>query len=174
MSGGAVIDGRYRYSLWRNLKSSYRDGTATFIMLNPSTADAMKDDPTIRRCIGCAERLGYGWLMVVNLFAFRATNPADLKDALNCGIDSVGPKNTTYIEEAVSRSKVIVAAWGVPKWPFVKDRVRTVVEQVREIGAYQPGPDRFVALGFTKDGHPRHPLYAPYSTIMERMFREGT
>jgi hypothetical protein len=85
----AVISacGKYRHVLIRQVSSD--ESTAVFIMLNPSTADAMTDEPTIRRCIGFARCRGCGQLLVLNLFAFRATDPADLKRAA----DPIGPEN---------------------------------------------------------------------------------
>lgn len=140
-------DGLYRYSLLRDWSP---EDTMLFIMLNPSTADADLDDPTIRRCIGFAQREGCGALEVVNLFAFRATDPADMKAAE----DPVGPNNDQTIREALHASeapKHVVCGWGV-HGSFM-DRDKAVYELVWNMG-YQP-----MALGVTKDGHPRHPLY---------------
>src|SRR5437588_2477108 len=91
--GSAVFspDGRYRYLLTRRLGRSRR--VATFIMLNPSTADAINNDPTIRKCVGFARRWGCGLLQVVNLFALRATEPRVLRAAA----DPVGPENSRWI-----------------------------------------------------------------------------
>src|SRR5262245_34051042 len=87
-------DRRYRYSLSRR----FGDGpTSVFIMLNPSTADAERDDPTIRKCVGFCRRWGVGELHVVNLFAFRAVSPFDMKKA----DDPVGPRNRRAIEQAL-------------------------------------------------------------------------
>ena len=76
---GALLSscGTYRYRLWRYWHTEREP--LIFIMLNPSTADAMQDDPTIRKCIGFAKRLGFGGIEVVNLFAYRATDPRDLR-----------------------------------------------------------------------------------------------
>jgi hypothetical protein len=87
--GDAVFsaDGRYRYRLTRDLGGKT---TVTFIMLNPSTADANLDDPTIRRCKGFAKDWGYGRLIIVNLFAFRATDPRDMWKAHELGVNVIG------------------------------------------------------------------------------------
>jgi hypothetical protein len=137
-------DGVYRYRLGRRWGSG---PAATFIVLNPSTADATNDDPTIRRCIGFARRFGAGGLTVVNLYAFRATYPHDLWRA----DDPVGPENDQHLREVVATTALagmpVVAAWGVNAKP---DRVAEVL--------HLPGMTQLVALGVTKDGHPRHPV----------------
>lgn len=139
---GAVIseDGRYRYSLWRAWDRSLEP--LTFVMLNPSTADANVDDPTIRRCIGFAKRDGFGGVRVVNLYAFRATQPKDMFRA----IDPVGPLNNDYFNFGTAAT--VIAAWGAHARP---NRVRDVMRLLRERTVY--------CLGTTKDGSPRHPLY---------------
>jgi hypothetical protein len=109
-SRSAVISpcGRYRYHLHRRIADSGR--VATFVMLNPSRADAEIDDPTIHRVMGFARRWGCGELHVVNLFAFRATRPADLRKAA----DPVGPENRDRIRRAVAVAAdgLVVCAWG--------------------------------------------------------------
>ncbi|OYO21954.1 hypothetical protein CGZ93_08440 [Enemella dayhoffiae] len=139
-------DLRYRYRLERTWGE--QRPPALFVMLNPSTADAAVDDPTIRRCCGFAKAWGHGGLVVVNLFAFRATDPRDLFTA----DDPVGPDNDRHLIEAASVAEVVVAAWGAqaPAW-----RVEQVLPQLGE---------RVVALALTKAGHPRHPLYLPASS----------
>jgi hypothetical protein len=98
-------DGRYRYRLSRR----WTEGpTLHWVMLNPSTADADKDDPTIRRCVGFATHNGFGSISVCNLFALRATNPRELIPACSA---AVGPANDKFIQEIPSGSTV-VAAWG--------------------------------------------------------------
>jgi hypothetical protein len=123
-------------------------------MLNPSTADADRDDPTVRRCVGFARRWGCVELAVVNLFAFRATRPADL-----CAVrDPVGVENCRHVESAVRRAKggFVVFAWGTHgTW---RNQDLTVMGWVRGAGV------RPLCLGLTKGGHPRHPLYVPYAT----------
>lgn len=147
----AVIStcGRYRYLLMRQVGPGPR--TATFIMLNPSTADATNDDPTIRRCIGFARQWGCGRLAVLNLFGFRATDPADLKRAA----DPVGPENKDWFDRTLraDHDGPVVCAWGVHGDHMGQDRV--------VFGWFDGYDIRPLALGLTRDGHPRHPLYLP-------------
>ncbi len=142
----AVISdcGQYRYML----KRVWGKGPMLpFCMLNPSTADAEQDDPTIRRCIGFAKREGFGGIIVVNLFAFRATSPKDMQAAPF----PFGPDNHRHLNEVAQAAKLydvpIVCAWGA------NDRGDTVKSIFRDAGV------RMVCLGRTKDGSPRHPLY---------------
>ena len=106
-------DGRYRYSLTRHVAPLTGDGVCTFVMLNPSTADATHDDPTIRRCIGFARAWGFEWLKVVNLFAYRATDPRDLwaVDPYPPYATQVGPENDCTIAKVVGGSDLVVCAW---------------------------------------------------------------
>ncbi|GAB3884429.1 DUF1643 domain-containing protein [Terrabacter terrigena] len=138
-------DGHYRYMLGRRWDNG---PLVRFVMLNPSTADATTDDPTIRRCIGFAKAWGFAGLHVVNLYAYRATNPRELW-AVD---DPVGPENDAWLADeaawAKSHDLPLIAAWGVHAEPRHVAYVRTF-----------PGFDRLQALGTTKDGHPRHPLY---------------
>ena len=143
---GAVIsaDGDYRYCLWRTW--DHEKPAIAFIMLNPSTADATTDDPTIRRCIGYAEDWGYGRLVVGNLFALRSTDPQQLDEHSA----PVGPDNNEHLLTIRDEAKKIIVAWGVRG--SLRDRDRTVAQLL--------GAD-FYALDTTQDGHPIHPLYQP-------------
>jgi hypothetical protein len=143
---GALIsaDGDYRYRLWRTWDDE--KPTVAFIMLNPSTADATTDDPTIRRCIGYAEDWGYGTLVVGNLFALRSTDPGELSDHS----DPVGPDNDEHLLAICDEAKQIIAAWGTHG--SLRDRGRTV--------AHLLDADLY-ALDTTQDGQPTHPLYQP-------------
>jgi hypothetical protein len=146
-------DGLYRYELARRWALG---PTARFIMLNPSTADAELDDPTIRRCVGFARALGCGALTVANLYAYRATRPTDLWRAA----DPVGPRNDETLA-ALARSAVtaggpLIAAWGAG---VRADRVEAVLHLLEDAAAR----DLLTALGITKAGAPRHPLYLPSS-----------
>lgn len=140
--------GTYRYVLKRRLPCVLRwVKPALFIMLNPSTADAINDDPTIRRCISFAMREQCTELTVVNLFALRATNPKELLEHE----DPVGPFNDDIIKAKIEVNRlswgIKVAAWGAHK--FAEKRGKEIIEKF--------GP--FKCLGFTKNGNPRHPLY---------------
>jgi hypothetical protein len=133
----------YRYALWR------RWGTgpyAMFIGLNPSTADETNDDPTIRRCIAFARSWGFDALCMTNLFAYRATDPADMKKA---GGAAIGWENDHTLTTLARGAGVVVAAWGAHGTHKRRDQsVRLLV------------PDLHY-LRLTKDGHPGHPLYLP-------------
>jgi hypothetical protein len=146
----AVISecGRYRYWLGR----WFGPGIVglPILMLNPSTADADFDDPTIRRCEGFARREGYGGICVVNLYAYRATDPAELWSVE----DPVGPDNDRQIEMTFQSAHALrlpmICAWGTNAKPA---RVAAVGFIARRFNV------RILCLGTTKDGHPRHPLY---------------
>lgn len=142
---GATLSrcGGYRYTLWRIWDESLP--AVMFIGLNPSTADAEEDDPTIRRMIGFARRWHYGRIMVGNLFAWRSTDPAGLSAAE----DPVGCYNDHALMAMAEKAAVVVAAWGVGGFRQGRDK------QVRDLL-----PDLY-HLGLTKDGYPRHPLYVP-------------
>jgi hypothetical protein len=101
--------GRYRYHLERSWAS--KPDYLLWVMLNPSTADATKNDATIRRCIGFAQRLGYTGILVGNLYALRATNPRALR-APPGGIDAVGPENNRWLRMLAGRASKIICAWG--------------------------------------------------------------
>ena len=105
VDGGAFMEGQYRYLLWRYWGEAKR---LVWVLLNPSTADARQDDPTIRRCVGFAKGWGYDGIQVVNLFAYRATDPRELKAV----VDPVGPRNDEFIERAARGHEMVVVAWG--------------------------------------------------------------
>lgn len=156
---GAVLseDGLYRYTLRRTVGKGER--TACFIMLNPSTADSAQDDPTIRKCIGFTNRWQCGQLLVVNLFAWRSTDPAKLKEVS----DPVGTLNDAHIlgcvDAAVTTGGKVVCAWGVHG--TLHDRNWNVLALIRHRFSTQVANLRCLRL--TKDGHPEHPLLVPYS-----------
>ncbi|MGD9836042.1 MAG: DUF1643 domain-containing protein [Piscinibacter sp.] len=118
-------------------------------MLNPSTADADLDDPTIRRCLGYARAWDLGGLEVVNLYAYRATKPARLQRVTRA--EAVGPDNDCYIWGAARRCREVVCAWGAHH--MVDRRAREVLDLLRRAGAMP------TCLATTVDGHPSHPLY---------------
>lgn len=133
---------QYRYCLWREWdipNPSY----AMFVGLNPSTADEVEDDPTIRRCMDYAKRWGFGALCMANLFAYRATKPAVMKaHAAPVGVD-----NDRRLLELAKDAGVIVAAWGVNGRHLQRN------EAVMRLLA-----GKLSCLVTTKDGHPGHPL----------------
>lgn len=131
----------YRYSLWRVWDKS--KGYAQFIGLNPSTADETIDDPTIRRCMSFAKDWGYGGLCMTNLFAFRATEPKDMK----AYHEPIGAKNNQWLLGCAEKAEVVVACWGVHGTHVGRDKeVKSMI------------PD-LCYLSLTKDNHPGHPLY---------------
>lgn len=144
---GAIISkcGKYRYRLERKLGDSKK--TCLFIMLNPSTADAVKNDRTIRRCMGFAEAFGCGRLIVGNLFAFRTRKPTELKQT----ISPEGPQNLRHLKKMCDEASIVIAAWGV------HGRHRDQGERIRQMLQTWRVPLHYLEL--TKDGHPRHPLY---------------
>jgi hypothetical protein len=147
---------RYRYRLTRYWGPGYM---LPFVMLNPSTADASNDDPTIRRCMGFARREGAGGIVVANLFAFRATSPADMLAAA----DPFGPDNEGHLIEigaaSVATKMPIVCAWGSHG-----DGLES-----RAIDLFQRQGARLMCLGKTASGQPRHPLYVLASQPLVQM-----
>lgn len=141
----------YRYSLWRRVGEG--ESVCLFVMLNPSTADETQDDPTIRRCMAFAKAWGYGMLAVGNLFAYRATDPKELKG----GFDPVGPGNIVAMIHLMRRSDCIVAAWG----SHGRDR-ETPIRNMLRFGGREVNH-----LGLTKQGEPRHPLYVKADTELQ-------
>ena len=134
---------RYRYLLTRTIGAG--SDRLAFVLLNPSTADAMRNDPTIRRCIGYAQRWGFGRLEIVNIFAFRTTYPRELfaED------DPVGPGNDAWIRRVCRRADRVVAAWGGHG---------TRLDRSTRIGVLLDGVEAW-CLGTTAAGEPKHPLY---------------
>lgn len=152
---GAIVsrDRAHRYALWR--KDDLRGPIATFLMLNPSTADASADDPTIRKCCGFARRWGYSGIWVVNLFAFRATDPREL--ARHPYETIVGPDNDGWLAPGLEDGAVF--AWGCPSSAAVRKLVARRVPEVLRMAAGD-----WECIGVSADGSPRHPLMLPYAT----------
>ncbi len=142
-SAGLSCCGRYRYWLRRMWDPALAH--CVFIGLNPSTADATEDDPTLRRCLSFARDWGYGSLLLVNLFSFRATDPRALKMAS----DPIGPRTDLWLRRAVAETDTVIAAWGNGGLLFG----RGVQVQQRLASLY--------CLDVTALGMPRHPLYCP-------------
>jgi len=152
MNSGAVFsdDKKYRYVLWRDWNP--KKAAALFIMLNPSTADEVVNDPTVERCERRTRELGFGGLIVCNLFAFRSTDPKVMvKEA-----DPIGPDNNYHILRELRKSSIVVCAWGT--LGKLKDRQNKVLELIRMAG-HTPH-----CLVLNKDGTPKHPLYVSYDT----------
>jgi len=143
----AIIDSskKYRYSLKRQM--DFSGPKVTFILSNPSTADALEDDPTIRRCRGFALNWGCAEFEVVNLFAYRATHPSELHTVSN----PIGPENDKYIVKSVKDADLIVAAWGTHGKMLKRNQQVRVLLQEYDISCF----------GLTKCGNPKHPLFLP-------------
>lgn len=160
-------DGRYRYALSRRWGADYPYRTMYVVGLNPSTADAFKDDPTIRRCVGFAKREMCRRLIMLNLFAYRSTDP-DVLEREKTSTDIVGTINDvvleTYTDMAALPSGVpaplIVCAWGARHERYV-DRVARVVHILKA------GEADIRCFGTTARGAPRHPLYLRDDTPLE-------
>jgi hypothetical protein len=143
--------GHYRWWLRRSWAREH-GLVVCFLMLNPSTADARRDDPTIRRCLGFARAWGFAILEVRNLFAWRATDPRELLAAPD---PTGGSRGDRELASALN-SDLIVAAWGA--WvPFARDN-----EALALLGGRQ-----LMCLGRTRNGQPRHPLYVRENTRLE-------
>ena len=138
---------RWRYLLWRRWDAS--KPVANFLMLNPSTADEVKLDPTCSRARDYAERWGYGALIVTNIFAFRNTNPNQMKAAQ----DPVGPGNDAAIVKAARDSALVVCAWGNHGAFLERSSLVTALLKKNRI--------RLHALRLNANGEPAHPLYLP-------------
>lgn len=151
--------GKYRYVLRRLLTGNPENERRkiAWIMLNPSTADATKDDPTIRRVVDFSRRWEFDDISVYNLFAYRATDPT----ALSKIDDPIGPENESYLDE-IPPTVPVVAAWGmkapIEQYGFWIHKVMTALSCHRG-GAYH--------LGLTTNGQPRHPLMLPKSTELQ-------
>lgn len=143
----------YRYALTRVWDQDGR--RVNFVMLNPSTATEVQNDPTVERCERRARTLGYGAFAVTNIFAWRDTDPK----AMRAASDPVGPENDAAILERADWADDVIAAWGTHGAHL--DRGTRVADLLRN--AARP----LFHLGLSKAGHPKHPLYLPYSQTPE-------
>lgn len=144
--------GKYRYRLGR-MWGRVIDPTVLFVMLNPSTADATQDDPTIRRCTAFAKAWGFGHLLVGNMFAYRATDPRELGPLSM--YDACGPENDDHLTHMAEISQKIICAWGTHGGTRFPSALRAF-------------PDKLYCLGLTKHGMPKHPLYLAASTQLQK------
>lgn len=143
----------YRYALWRTWDKA--KGHVMFIGLNPSTADETKDDPTIRRCIEFAKYWGFGEIYMLNIFAFRTTNPKDLKKANN----PIGPENDKFLRKYFDVLGFNVACWGLHGEYL--NRGLEIIDML--------GRENLQCFGLTKNGQPKHLLYLKYDTELTEM-----
>jgi hypothetical protein len=129
------------------------NGTVAFVLLNPSTADAERDDPTVRRCLKYARDWGYARLEIGNVFAWRATDPKALLGAAVRGQDIVGPENDAALERVAREASLIVCGWS---------RLRDRWHRARRVAAIlQASGKPLHVLRLTKRGEPAHPLRLP-------------
>lgn len=140
---------RYRYHLTRTWEPAGQK--ALFVMLNPSTATEVQNDPTVERCERRARALGFGAFRVTNIFAWRDTDPRAMKRAA----DPVGPANNAAILDGCTWADRIIAAWGthgahLSRGPVVEALMRNTGQTIYH-------------LGLSQSGHPKHPLYIAYS-----------
>lgn len=140
---------RYRYALTRVWDPAGR--RVLFVMLNPSTATEVQNDPTVERCERRARALGFGGFRVTNIFAWRDTDPR----AMRAAEDPVGPENDAAILAGAAWADQVVAAWGTHGAHLGRGaRVEALLR-----GAGRP----LFHLGLSQAGHPKHPLYIAYS-----------
>lgn len=158
------IEPAYRYALWRNwelLDGAGRGGRRLlWICLNPSTADERLDDPTIRRCIRFSKAFGFGGMFLVNLFALRSKDPADLKKV----VDPVGADNDQVIHDLALSCDEAIAAWGVHGQYLGRERIVCDIVALTDC--------RLFHLGLTHEGYPRHPLYLDGATQRRAYVRD--
>lgn len=145
--------GKYRYRLWRTW--DFDKPILTFILMNPSTADEIKNDPTITRQIKRATRLGFGGMVVLNCGGIRETDSRKAwKDE-----DPIGPHNQEVIEQAVSEGGSFIAAWGRPACKYGADEAVLRIFRARAA--------TLQCLGVNADRSPKHPLYVGYDVAPE-------
>lgn len=155
-------DKLYRYTLERWWSPFAKGHYLNVVALNPSTATAEVEDPTVRRMIGYARDWGYDGLIVTNLFALRSTDPKQLKKVT----DPVGPENNKYLLDVASRAGMVLCGWG--NWGRLKNRGAWVESMLRQAGV------KLHCLGKThayrtkaESPQPRHPLYLKSDTKPE-------
>lgn len=149
MEGSAGFSRCKSYRYW--LQRRWDDGPEiVFVGLNPSTADAKTDDPTLRRIMGFCDNWGFSAVTVINLFAWRSQHPRELSKVQ----DPVGPRNNYWIKELCRGSEPVVAAWG--NGGALHGRNQYALNRMPELHC----------LGLTQQGHPRHPLYAPTTSLL--------
>lgn len=148
---------RYRYRLSRTWGAG---ASVLYIMLNPSTATELANDPTIERCERRARRAGFGAFHICNLFAWRETSPAALRKARH----PIGPDNDSQLLSTAKKADVVLCAWGVHG--VHRGRDANVIALLHKAGL------SLSHLGLTKDGHPRHPLYLSYNVTPEPWLKE--
>jgi hypothetical protein len=152
---------RYRYLLWRTWDHFLKP--AVFILMNPSTADEVDNDPTVERCYqrslkwwSAGAHGGVGGIVVLNVYAWRETNSKELLPLVKSGADIIGKRNDDFIRYYASRAAIVVCGWG--KEGEMGGRGRAVLNTLRLSGVTPH------AFKINKDGSPKHPLYVAYET----------
>lgn len=139
---------KYRYTLWRGNGEKY----VQFIGLNPSTADEVKDDQTIRKCIEFVRIFGYSRFCMTNLFAYRATDPTEMKKVAR----PVGDDNDRWLLDIAVNASLIIAAWGTHGGFSGRDK--EVIQMIPNMHCF----------GYSKNGFPLHPLMLSYKTQIQK------
>ena len=154
LKSGATFspDKKYRYKLWRIWDST--KPKCSFIMLNPSTADEIVLDPTVRRCMDFARLWGYGSLTVGNIFALRSTDPKELYKSE----DPIGTGNDEALLDIVKNSDIAITAWGT-HGAFTKRGTKVINMLIPDYA------EKMAFLERTANGEPMHPLYQPKSVV---------
>lgn len=143
-------DGRYRYELTRDWSDSDPVKNLIFIGLNPSTADAYKDDPTIKSCIRLAKHWNYNKITMINLYAYRATRPKDMIAAK----DRLDEENLVILKKYANERDTVVAAWGKNCEPCMQTYAKELFPTLH-------------CLGLNLDNSPKHPLYISTNTTLK-------
>ncbi|MCV2893577.1 DUF1643 domain-containing protein [Lentibacter sp. XHP0401] len=146
----------YRYLLTRVWEPEGRK--ALFIMLNPSTATEVQNDPTVERCERRARALGFGGFRVTNIFAWRDTDPKNMRAAA----EPIGGENDKSIAESCAWADQIIAGWGAHGEHLQRGQAVEALLRATRLPVFH--------LGLTKAGHPKHPLYIAYTQQPERWF----
>jgi hypothetical protein len=165
---GACFDDQqscYRYTLWRRFSDDYcpLSEMVAFIGLNPSTADEYRNDNTVTRCINFAKKWRFRGMVMLNIFAFRATDP----NAMKAQRDPVGELNDLAIHNVVVKAGKTVCCWGVHGQHL--DRGPEVERRLFQEKGFCDGSRKLFCLGLTKDGYPKHPLYIHSETEPQRL-----
>lgn len=152
----------YRYTLSRDLLNN--DRQIAWLLLNPSTADAYKNDPTVARCCNYSVQSGFGKAVVINLFALRSTDPKMLKTYISSGRDPVGEDNNNYIIQVANKSEAVVCAWG--RHGDLLNRGRYVTKMLIDNNL----SNKLHYLKILGDNTPGHPLYLPKNLELQRWY----
>ncbi|PGB02044.1 DUF1643 domain-containing protein [Bacillus toyonensis] len=157
MKKGAVIDDKYRYSLTREWDMT--KPKVAFVMLNPSTADEESNDMTTDRCEGFAKRWGYGAIEIVNLFAFRAKDPKELR--VLTVEETIGPENHIHLERAIQQAERVVVAWGE------HGVLHNCCKDPYFLMLLHDYKEKTFCFGHTSNYQPLHPLHLAYITPLQ-------